>query len=89
MVWAEMVMGRNGHGSKWLWAEMTSDLLFLLNKVSLSFIFIIATMPLGLVLNRKMKNQMSCGYRVSSGGGGRGGGGGGIYGLFATWTFRG
>ena len=26
MVWAEMVMGRNGHGPKWLWAEMTSDL---------------------------------------------------------------
>ena len=25
MVWAEMVMGRNGHGPKWLWAEMTSD----------------------------------------------------------------
>ena len=25
-VWAEMVMGRNGHGPKWLWAEMTSDL---------------------------------------------------------------
>ena len=22
---AEMVMGRNGHGPKWLWAEMTSD----------------------------------------------------------------
>ena len=27
MVWAEMVMGRNGHGPKWLWAEMTSDQL--------------------------------------------------------------
>ena len=26
MVWAEMVMGRNGHGPIWLWAEMTSDL---------------------------------------------------------------
>ena len=26
MVWAEMVMGRNGHGPKWLSAEMTSDL---------------------------------------------------------------
>ena len=25
MVWAEMVMGRNGHGPKWLWAEMTID----------------------------------------------------------------
>ena len=25
MVWAEMVMGRNGHGPEWLWAEMTSD----------------------------------------------------------------
>ena len=25
MVWAEMVMDRNGHGPKWLWAEMTSD----------------------------------------------------------------
>ena len=25
MVWAEKVMGRNGHGPKWLWAEMTSD----------------------------------------------------------------
>ena len=25
MVWAEMVMGRNGHGSKWLWAEMTRN----------------------------------------------------------------
>ena len=25
MVWAEMAMGRNGHGPKWLWAEMTSD----------------------------------------------------------------
>ena len=25
MVWAEMVMGRNGHGPKWLWAEMTSN----------------------------------------------------------------
>ena len=24
MVWVEMVMGRNGHGPKWLWAEMTS-----------------------------------------------------------------
>ena len=24
-LWAEMVMGRNGHGPKWLWAEMTSD----------------------------------------------------------------
>ena len=23
-LWAEMVMGRNGHGWKWLWA-MTSD----------------------------------------------------------------
>ena len=29
MVWAEMVMGRNGHGPKWLWAEMTSDRLAL------------------------------------------------------------
>ena len=27
MVWAEMVMGQNGHGPKWLWAEMTSDLI--------------------------------------------------------------
>ena len=27
MVWAEMVMGQNIHGSKLLWAEMTSDLL--------------------------------------------------------------
>ena len=25
MVWAEMVMGRNGHGPKWLWAEMTRN----------------------------------------------------------------
>ena len=25
MVWAEMVIGRNGHGPKWLCAEMTSD----------------------------------------------------------------
>ena len=24
-----MVMGRNGHGPKWLWAEMTSDQLHL------------------------------------------------------------
>ena len=30
MVWAEMVMGRNGHGPKWLWAEMTSDRMGLL-----------------------------------------------------------
>ena len=22
---SEMVMGRNGHGPKWFWAEMTSD----------------------------------------------------------------
>ena len=28
MVWAEMVMGRNGHGPKLLWAEMNSDLNF-------------------------------------------------------------
>ena len=36
MVWAEMVMGRNGHGPKWLWAEMTRDqvnsYLFLVNS---------------------------------------------------------
>ena len=25
MVWAEMVMGRNGHGPNWLWAEMTRN----------------------------------------------------------------
>ena len=27
MVWAEMVMGRNGHWPKWLWAEVPSDLI--------------------------------------------------------------
>ena len=26
ILWAEMVMGRNGHGPKWLWAEMTRNL---------------------------------------------------------------
>ena len=26
--WAEMIMGRNGHGPKWLWAEMTRNLKF-------------------------------------------------------------
>ena len=25
MLWAEMVMCRNGHGPKWLWAEMTRN----------------------------------------------------------------
>ena len=25
MVWAEKVMGRSGHGPKWLWAEMTGQ----------------------------------------------------------------
>ena len=24
-VWDEIVMGRNSHGPKWLWAEMSSD----------------------------------------------------------------
>ena len=24
-LWAEMVMGRNGHGPKWLWAKMTRN----------------------------------------------------------------
>ena len=37
MVWAEMVMGRNGHGPKWLWAEMTSDRLFDKSVFLLSF----------------------------------------------------
>ena len=31
MVWAEMVMGRNSHGPKWLWAEMTRNLIFILS----------------------------------------------------------
>ena len=26
ILWAEMVMGLNGHGPKWLWAEMTRNL---------------------------------------------------------------
>ena len=40
MVWAEMVMGRNGHGPKWLWAEMTSD------RVSYSWINNVTTLIL-------------------------------------------
>ena len=26
ILWAEMVIGRNGHGPEWLWAEMTRNL---------------------------------------------------------------
>ena len=26
ILWAEMVIGRNGHGPKWLWAEITRNL---------------------------------------------------------------
>ena len=31
IIWAEMVMGRTGHWPKWLWAEMTSDRLDILD----------------------------------------------------------
>ena len=36
ILWAEMVMGRNGHGPKCLWAEMTSDRFF----ASIQFFFL-------------------------------------------------
>ena len=39
MVWAEMVMDRNGHGPKWLWAEMTRNPQFYNIKVGFKGVF--------------------------------------------------
>ena len=38
MVWAEKVMGRSGHGPKWLWAEMTYE-------YCTGFMFLMQIMP--------------------------------------------
>ena len=88
MVWAEMVMGRNGHGPKWLWAEMTSDhrderynyrsgMKDLWTFRDLDFSRVVLSRPtIGPFATWYFSHLFDPGRFA-------------IYGLFATWTFRG
>ena len=69
MVWAEMVMVRNGHWAKWLWAEMTSDLLKTL--VSLCFTSVNSRAVVGVLKSGTAIKRHRCSARAEGASRGR------------------